>query len=609
MGSEPIKHTELTFQLIVESSPNAIVLVNKEGKIAYINNQTEKLFGYSRTELIGQLVEMLIPQRYTEKHPGFRNSFFTSPSVRSMGVGRELFALKKDNTEFPIEIGLNPIVTVDGTMVLASIIDITERKRAEERFRLVVESAPNAMVLVNHDGIITLINRQTEILFGYERGELIGKKIEILLPERFSHYHPGHRNSFFQTPQTRTMGGGRDLFARRKNGSEVQVEIGLNPIDAAEGQLVLASIIDITERKKAEERFRLVVESAPNVMILVNHDGIITLVNKQTELLFGYERSELIGNKLEMLLPERFLSNHSTQREAFFKKPQTRSMGTGRDLFARRKNGTEVQVEIGLNPIETAEGQLVLASIIDITERKMQEITLKKQVELEIKNKELEQFAYVASHDLQEPLRTVSNYMQIFEEDYLDQMDDTARDYIRSVNNATKRMSMLVKALLDFSRLGRDRRLAYVDCGKLIQGVLSDLRTMIKQSNAIIEVSEMPSLNLYEIEISQLFQNLIANAIKFQKENGKPEVKIFSANIDGKWQFSVSDNGIGIAPAHYERIFDIFQRLHTTAEYEGSGIGLANCKKIVELHQGEIWVESTLGKGTTLNFTIPHLIL
>jgi PAS domain S-box-containing protein len=290
MEKEGIKHSELTFQLIVESSPNAIVLVNKEGKIAYINNQTEKLFGYTRSELIGQLVEILIPQRYTSQHPHFRNTFFEQPTVRSMGAGRELFAIRKNKTEFPIEIGLNPLVTVDGTLVLASIIDISERKKAEERFQLVVESAPNAMVLVNHDGIITLVNKQTELLFDYQRHELIGAKIEILIPERFSTHHPGHRNNFF-------------------------------------------------------------------------------------------------------------------------KKPQTRAMGTGRDLFAKRKDGSEIQVEIGLNPIETPEGQMVLASIIDITERKLQEKTLKKQVELEVKNKELEQFAYVASHDLQEPLRTVSNYM------------------------------------------------------------------------------------------------------------------------------------------------------------------------------------------------------
>src|SRR5947207_8372343 len=153
--SKIIKHSELTFQLIVESAPNAMILVNKEGKIAFVNSYAERLFGYNRSELIGQSVEIIIPSRYRERHPNFRNLFFNSPQARSMGAGRELFALRKDGTEFPVEIGLNPLVTVEGTLVLAAIIDITERKQAEERFRLVVESAPNAMVLINPEGTIT----------------------------------------------------------------------------------------------------------------------------------------------------------------------------------------------------------------------------------------------------------------------------------------------------------------------------------------------------------------------------------------------------------------------------------------------------------------------
>ena len=278
-------------------------------------------------------------------------------------------------------------------------------------------------------------------------------------------------------------------------------------------------IIANRELKKAEEQFRLVVESAPNAMVLANHEGFITLVNNQTEQLFGYERNELIGNKLEILIPERF-REHPDLKNMFLEKLVTRSMSPGRDpdLFAMTKNGTEIQVEIGLNPIETAEGHMVLASINDITERKIQEATLKKQMELEIKNKELEQFAYIASHDLQEPLRTVSNYMQVFEEDYLELLDDNARKYLHSVNNATKRMSMLIKSLLDFSRLGHNTKLTYVDCKKLIDDVIADLDTVIKTSKRIIEVTEMPKLNVYETEIRQVFQNLITNAIKFQKK-------------------------------------------------------------------------------------------
>jgi len=607
MEQAQIKHSELTFQVIVESTPNAIVLVNKEGKIAYVNNQTEKLFGYSRTELVGQMVERLIPKRYHENHSGFRNIFFVSPTVRAMGAGRELFAIRRDGTEFPIEIGLNPVVTVDGTLVLASIIDISERKKAEERFRLVVESAPNAMILVNKEGTITLVNNQTEKLFGYERKELIGVRLEVLIPERFRKQHPGHRNNFFSLPSVRAMGAGRELFGVRKDGSEIQVEIGLNPIETGEGQMVLASVIDITERKKAEERFRLVVESAPNAMILVNHEGVITLVNYQTEKLFGYDRLELIGTKLEMLIPERFRKHHPGHRNMFFTSPSVRAMGAGRELFGVRKNGTEIQVEIGLNPIETDEGQMVLASIIDITERKIQEASLIKQKELEIKNKELEQFAYLASHDLQEPLRTVSNYIETIEEDYGEQLDGQANNYLKIIGTATKRMSTLVRALLDFSHLGRNKNLVEADCKKIVQNALSDLENLIKTTGTTVCIDELPTLNVYETELRLVFQNLISNAIKFRRPGTKHEVHIGCEKMDGEWRFSVKDNGIGIGSQYFERIFYIFQRLHPDDEFEGHGIGLANCKKIVELHGGKIWIDSTLGSGSIFYFTIPNL--
>ena len=246
------KHSELTFQAIVEATPNAIILVNKEGKIAYSNHQTEKLFGYARNELIGKKVEILIPSRHHKDHPGLHKTFLATPEKRMMGSGSELFALRKDGKEFPIEVGLNPLVTMDGTMVLVSISDISERIKAEERFRLVVESAPNAMILVNEKGNITLINNQTERLFGYHRDELIGDRLEILIPQRFRGNHPNLRVSFFATPTVRAMGAGRDLFAVRKDGTEFPVEIGLNPIETEEGTIVLASVIDISERKKHE---------------------------------------------------------------------------------------------------------------------------------------------------------------------------------------------------------------------------------------------------------------------------------------------------------------------------------------------------------------------
>ena len=246
-GEEP-------FRQVVESAPNAMVMINRAGLIEMVNTQAERVFGYARAELLGQPVEMLVPERFRGRHPGMRGSFFAAPRSRPMGAGRDLYALRNDGSEFPVEIGLNPIETDEGTMVLSAIVDISARKRLEERFRQVVESAPNAMVMINRAGVIEMVNAQAEQVFGYVRAELLGQPVEMLVPERFRGRHPGMRASFFAAPSSRPMGAGRDLYALRKDGSEFPVEIGLNPIETDEGTMVLSAIVDISDRKQKEER-------------------------------------------------------------------------------------------------------------------------------------------------------------------------------------------------------------------------------------------------------------------------------------------------------------------------------------------------------------------
>ncbi|HCW09286.1 MAG TPA: PAS domain-containing sensor histidine kinase, partial [Cytophagales bacterium] len=229
----------------------------------------------------------------------------------------------------------------------------------------------------------------------------------------------------------------------------------------------------------------------------------------------------------------------------------------------------------------------------------------KNQVKLEAKNVELEQFTYIASHDLLEPLRTVSNYIQILDEDYGAQLDEQGKNYLKTIDNASKRMQTLVRALLDYSRLGRVKEKVPIDCRKIIQDAISDLQNLIVATKTKIEITDDTlMINGFETELRQLFQNLINNAIKFTKSDRLPQIKIESKKINDHWHFSVSDNGIGIETKNFNRIFNIFQQLNPTDKYEGYGIGLANCKKIVELHNGTIWVTSQLGIGTTFHFTI-----
>jgi PAS domain S-box-containing protein len=372
----------------------------------------------------------------------------------------------------------------------------------------------------------------------------------------------------------------------------------------------------IREIEQAQQKFKGLLESAPDAIVIVGEKGTIQLVNNKCELIFGYKKNELIGYNLELLLPERFRAAPNEQRKLFYDIPGVRSTEVGLELLGRRKNGDEFPVEISLSPLDTEEGLLITAAIRDISEKKRLEkeirdvnLSLEKKVkqrtaELEIKNKELEQFAYVASHDLQEPLRTTSSFVELLRKQYYGKIDENANRYIDYVIQASDRMKTLIKDLLDYSRIGREKQFEPVDCNTAFAEVTADLAKVIKENKAIITAEKLPVVNAFPTELKLLFQNLISNSIKFQRPGVAPHIDISTSKENSHWHFKFRDNGIGIEKQYQQRIFIIFQRLHNRSVYEGSGIGLAHCKKIVELHGGTIWVESEAGNGSTFHFTI-----
>ncbi|NQD36692.1 response regulator [Permianibacter sp. IMCC34836] len=254
--TQQLQQREERFQMLIDGAPNAMLIVDAEGRIEWLNPQAEQLFGYDRASLQNQPIEVLLPERYRNQHNGWRRGFQAAPSPRQMGSGRELFARRQDGSEVPVEIGLSPVQTDDGVKTIGSIIDLSARRHAEERARMLVEAAPNAIVLVNGKGQIELVNSQTEQLFGYSRAELLGQSVEVLIPESLREKHPGLRESYHRAPSQRQMGSNRELFARHKSGFAIPVEVGLAPIVAGGQRSIQAVIIDITARKAAELKLR-----------------------------------------------------------------------------------------------------------------------------------------------------------------------------------------------------------------------------------------------------------------------------------------------------------------------------------------------------------------
>ncbi len=356
--------------------------------------------------------------------------------------------------------------------------------------------------------------------------------------------------------------------------------------------------------RKTEHKFRALLEAAPDAMVMCRPEGEIVMVNSQTEVLFGIPRDRLIGNNIRKLAPGWHFSSEAR--------------ADGVELLGLRQGETPFPIELRSSPLETEDGIVITSAIRDVTGRKkaeevirllnvgLEERVLARTEELMRSNEELQQFAYVASHDLQEPLRTMSVYAQLLARRYRSKLQGDADQFISSIVGSAARMEKLIHDLLDFSRVdsrGADF-FAPVACEDALDDARSNLAPLIAESGAVIVHQALPSVTGDAVQLTRLFQNLLVNSIKYRGDD-PPLIQIGVRDAGGEWVFSISDNGIGIEPQYAEKIFGIFRCLEAREKATGSGMGLAICRKIVSRHEGRIWVESELGKGATFLFTLP----
>jgi formate hydrogenlyase transcriptional activator len=391
-GEASSVHNEALFERLFEVSPDAIVVSDKEGRITQVNAQVAKFFGYDRSELLGQPIEILIPERFRHTHPAHRRDYNTQPRLRPMGAGLELYGRRKDGSEFPVDIMLGPLDTAEGRVVLSVIRDITERKheqqalrRSEELFRLLVEGVKDcAIFMLDPNGLVTSWNSGAERLKGYRAEEILGAHFSRFYTDDDIRQGKPDQELKLATERGDTEDEGWRI---RKDGSRFWANVIITAVRGQGAKLIGFSKVtrDFTERKRAEEALRRseqglrsLFEFSPDAIIVSDKEGRITQVNAQVEKFFGYDRSELLGQPIEILIPERFRRTHPAHRKDYNTQPRLRPMGGGLELYGKRKDGSEFPVDVMLGPAETAEGRVTLSIIRDLSETKKTEESLRR---------------------------------------------------------------------------------------------------------------------------------------------------------------------------------------------------------------------------------------
>jgi protein-histidine pros-kinase len=470
---------------------------------------------------------------------------------------------------------------------------------AQAAFGGLLEAAPDAMLVVDDAGRILLVNAQVLAMFGYERADLVGRPVEDLIPAAARAAHAAHRNGYVAAPRVRAMGSGIDLRASRRDGSEFPVEISLSPMRTPQGLLVCAAIRDVTRRKREEALFRGLLEAAPDAMVIVDSDGLIQLVNAQTESLFGYHRSELVGKPVEVLVPERF-GAHMSFRGGYVREPRTRPMGLAGDLYARRKDDTEFPVEISLAPLQTDEGLLVSAAVRDISERRRVEDAAARAKD---------EFFATVSHELRTPLTSLIGYGELLND--LETMSEQGRRFLSVMMRSAERELRLVDDLLTLVQIeqsGLSIIPTTIDLTTLVRDAVEAARPHAEESGLALGVVVPDVVVPVEGDrdrLGQAVDNLLSNAIKFTPVGGAVQVTLRLE--DDHVAVDVADTGPGIDPDDVDRLFERLYRASVAVEQQvpGAGLGLTITLAIVQAHGGTISIPRTDPSGATFRIALP----
>jgi PAS domain S-box-containing protein len=617
----------VNFRDLLEFAPDAVVVIGRDGVIRLVNSKTEAMFGYQRDEMVGRPIEILVPVRSRDVHVGFRDRYMAEPRARPMGIGLELAGRRKDGGEFPVEISLAPLDTAEGLLVTAAVRDISDRKRAqdsirrsEERFRSLVVATAQIVWMTDADG------RVTEGIPAWQ--EFTGQTFEDLRRGGWTEaIHPEDRERAARAWAEAVAARGDfevEYRLRRRDGQYRRFHVRGVPVFGADGAVRewVGACTDVTERRRAEEEIRKLssaVEQAGDAVFITDREGRIEYVNPAFEALTGYSRAEAAG------ATPRILKSGAHDREFYARLWSTVLSGqVFRGVVVnRRKDGSRYYEEKVIAPLKDAAGNVThfVSTGRDITDRitaeqeirrlneELEDRVRRRTAQLEEANRELESFSYSVSHDLRAPLRHLTGFAELLAKS-APTLDDKGRRYLKNISEAASRMGRLVDDLLGFSRMGRrEMQSARVDMNALVADVRRELAGECEGRRIEWVIGGLPPARGDPSMLHLVLANLVGNAIKYTRTRTTARIEIGRAadcpDLPGQVVYFVRDNGVGFDMRYAHKLFGVFQRLHTEEQFEGTGIGLANVRRIVARHGGRTWAQGELDKGATLYFSLP----
>ncbi len=619
---------------IVESSDDAIIGESLDGTVTSWNKGAESIFGYDSSEVLGEPISFLAWPGDEEDMPRLIETIQRGERIDHYETVRR----HKNGKPIFVSLTLSGVLDADGKMVGISKIarDITGRKRSDEtlaRQARLLDQVYEPIVVRTLDDRILYWNKGAERAYGWSAEEAEGKISRELLQTRFSEAEPTIRKALDTSGdwEGELSNLTRDGF-RRTMLSRWKIQKGLGGLE------ILETSFDITERKfalereeqtralaLAESRFRELIENAPDAILQVDPAGTIMVANRTAELLFGYSRTELLGANVDILVPAMARAHHSQHRASFARAPKVRPMGSGMDLFALRKDGIEIPVEISLSPSHQEGSANVTAAIRDVSERKQAETQMHSlqanyMAELETRQKEAErlngmksEFLASMSHELRTPLHTIIGFAELLGEEVEGPLNDKQKRFLQYIQEDSQHLLSLINDVLDLSKIeagAMSLRIEHISLSGAISDAVNAIRPraamkslVLENRNAVADFVAVDSMRLKEV-----FYNLLGNAVKFTPEGGS--IALETADHGQFVRITIADSGIGIPADQLEQIFEKFYQVGyaTSGVREGTGLGLAICKRLVEMHGGSIWIESEPGMGSRFHFTVPKAV-